>query len=131
MFTRGLVVVDKTLGRSDTMKTVATLIAAAFVATSATIALAQGVGGGGGVRGALVLAPEQRTVVKQYLTSHKIAPVKLKERLSVGATLPASVRLAPVPAEWGPAYSSYRYIYSDNRVYFVEPSTRRVVTAID
>jgi len=131
MFTRGLVVVDKTLGRSDTMKTVATLIAAAFVATSATIALAQGVGGGGGVRGALVLAPEQRTMVKQYVTSHKVAPVKLKERLSVGATLPASVRLAPVPAEWGPAYSSYRYIYSDNRVYFVEPSTRRVVTAID
>src|SRR6187549_2689985 len=123
MFARGLVV-DKTLRRSDTMKTVATLIAAAFVATSATIALAQGAGGGGGVRGALVLAPEQRTVVKQYLTSHKVAPVKLKERLSVGATLPASVRLAPVPAEWGPAYSSYRYIYSDNRVYFVEPSTR-------
>ncbi len=131
MFTRGLVVVDKTLGRSDTMKTVATLIAAAFVATSATIALAQGVGGGGGVRGALVLAPEQRTMVKQYVTSHKVAPVKLKERLSVGSTLPASVRLAPVPAEWGPAYGSYRYIYSDNRVYFVEPSTRRVVTAID
>jgi hypothetical protein len=78
-----------------------------------------------------VLAPEQRTVVKQYVTSHKIAPVKLKERVSVGATLPADVRLAPVPAEWGPAYSSYRYVYSDNRVYFVEPSTRRVVTEID
>ena len=107
------------------MKTVATLIAAAFMGASATIALAQG------VRGALVLAPEERTVVKKYVTSHKVAPVKLKERLSVGATLPASVRLAPVPAEWGPAYGSYRYIYSDNRVYFVEPSTRRVVTAID
>ena len=84
------------------MKTVATLIAAAFVATSATIALAQGVGGGGGVRGALVLAPEQRTIVKEYVTSHKVAPVKLKERISVGATLPASVKLAPVPAEWVP-----------------------------
>ena len=125
MFTRDLVVVDKTLRRSDTMKTVATLIAAAFMGASATIALAQG------VRGALVLAPEERTVVKKYVTSHKVAPVKLKERLSVGATLPAGVRLAPVPAEWGPAYGSYRYIYSDNRVYFVEPSTRRVVTAID
>jgi hypothetical protein len=113
------------------MKTGATLIGAAFVTASATIALAQGAGGGGGVRGALVLAPEQRTIVKEYVTSHKVAPVKLKERISVGATLPASVRLAPVPAEWGRAYSSYRYVYSDNRVYFVEPSTRRVVTEID
>ena len=114
------------------MKT-ATLIAATFVAGSVTIALAQGGGGtvGGGVRGALVLAPEQRAVVKEYVTSHKVEPVKLKERVSVGATLPASVKLAPVPAEWGPAYSSYRYVYSDNRVYFVEPSTRRVVTEID
>ena len=117
------------------MKAVATLIAAASVVSSATIALAQSAGvggtGGGGVRGALVLSPEQRTVVKQYVTSHKVAPVKLKQRLSVGATLPASVKLAPVPAEWGPAYSNYRYVYSDNRVYFVEPSTRRVVTEID
>ena len=78
-----------------------------------------------------MLAPEQRAVVKEYVTSHKVAPVKLKERLSVGATLPASVRLAPVPAEWGRAYGNYSYVYSDSRVYFVEPSTRRVVTAID
>ena len=113
------------------MKTVATSIAATFVAASATIAVAQGVASGGGVRGALVLAPEQRAVVKEYVTSHKVAPVKLKERLSVGATLPASVRLAPVPAEWGRAYGNYSYVYSDSRVYFVEPSTRRVVTAID
>ena len=153
------------------MKTVATLIAAAFAAASATTALAQGAGGTGGaaggagsdpsvprqnmirptpnsppvnrrsdepapvqgsnVSGSLVLAPEQRTVIKQYVTSHKVAPVKLKDRVSVGATLPASVRLAPVPAEWGPTYSNYRYVYSDNHVYFVEPSTRRVVTVVD
>ena len=117
------------------MKAVATLIAAASVVSSATIALAQSAGvggtGGGGVRGALVLTSEERTIVKQYVTSHRVAPVKLKERLSVGATLPASVRLAPVPAEWGRGYSNYSYVYSDNRVYLVKPSTRRVVTAID
>jgi len=122
---RAELMVNKTLKGSNTVKPVATLIAAAFMGASATIALAQG------VRGALVLAPEERTVVKKYVTSHKVAPVKLKERLSVGATLPASVRLAPVPAEWGRGYSNYSYVYSDNRVYFVEPSTRRVVTAID
>jgi hypothetical protein len=86
---------------------------------------------GSAVTGQVVLAPEQRTAIKQYVTSHKVAPVKLRERVSVGATLPASVRLAPVPAEWGPSYSNYSYVYSNNHVFFVEPSTRRVVTVVD
>ena len=77
------------------------------------------------------IAPEQRTLIKQYVTSHKVAPVKLKERISVGATLPRSVRLARVPGEWGSAFSKYRYVYSDDHIYFVEPSTRKVVTVVD
>ena len=39
--------------------------------------------------------------------------------------------LSPVPADWGPSVSKYQYIYSDNHVYFVEPSSRKVVTVID
>ena len=76
-------------------------------------------------------APEQRTKIKQYVTTQKVAPVTVKEKLTVGATLPADVRLSPVPADWGPSVSKYQYIYSDNHVYFVEPSTRKVVTVID
>jgi hypothetical protein len=76
-------------------------------------------------------APEQRTKIKQYVTTQKVAPVTVKEKISVGATLPTDVRLSPVPADWGPSVSKYQYVYSDNHVYFVEPSTRKVVTVID
>ena len=39
-------------------------------------------------------APEQRTKIKQYVTTQKVAPVTVKEKLTVGATLPADVRLS-------------------------------------
>ena len=75
-------------------------------------------------------APEQRTKIKQYVTTQKVAPVTVKEKVTVGATLPADVRLSPVPADWGPSVSKYQYFYSDNHVYFVEPSSRKVVTVV-
>ena len=77
------------------------------------------------------IAPDQRTKIKQYVTTQKIAPVTVKEKIAVGATLPADVRLSPVPADWGPTVSKYQYIYSHNHLYFVEPSSRKVVTVID
>ena len=77
------------------------------------------------------LAPEQRTVIKNYVVKERVAPVTLKERVSVGATLPADVTLSAVPSAWGPTVSKFRYVYSDNHVYFVEPSSRRVVHVID
>jgi hypothetical protein len=77
------------------------------------------------------IAPEQRTKIKQYVTTQKVAPVTMKERVTVGATLPAEVRLQPVPADWGPSVMKYHYIYADDRVVLVEPSTRKVITVID
>jgi hypothetical protein len=77
------------------------------------------------------IAPEQRAKIKQHVTTQKIAPVTLKEKVTVGATLPADVRLSPVPADWGPSVTKYQYVYSDNNVYLVEPSSRKVVTVID
>jgi len=77
------------------------------------------------------IAPEQRTKIKQYVTTQKVAPVTVKEKVTVGSTLPADVRLSPVPADWGPSVTKYQYFYSDNHVYFVEPSTRKIVTEID
>ena len=41
------------------------------------------------------------------------------------------VELRAVPSSWGPSAVKYRYFYSDNHVYLVEPSTREVVTIID
>ena len=76
-------------------------------------------------------APEQRTKSKQYVTTQKVAPVTVKEKVTVGATLPADVRLSPVPVDWGPSVSKYQYFHADNHVYFVDPGTRKVVTVID
>jgi hypothetical protein len=113
-----------------------TLIAAAAVAALALGAsgssFAQGVGVQVGPVGAgVTFAPEQRTRIKEYVVRERVAPVTLKERIAVGAKLPADVELRTVPADWGPSVSKYRYIHSDNRIYFVEPSSREIVTIID
>src|SRR5438270_7942980 len=77
------------------------------------------------------IAPEQRTKIKEYVVKEKVKPVTVKERVSVGATLPADVELAAVPSDWGPSVSKYRYVYHDNHVVLVEPSSRKVVQIID
>src|SRR5262245_19729202 len=92
-------------------------------------ALAQTVGVGPAET--IVIEPEQRTVIRDYVVKERVAPVRVKERISVGATLPADVELRAVPSTWGPKFSKYRYLYSDDRVYLVEPSNRTVVHVID
>ena len=61
----------------------------------------------------------------------RVAPVTVKERISVGATLPADVELRTVPSAWGPKFSKYRYVYSDDRVYLVEPTNRTAVHVVE
>jgi uncharacterized protein DUF1236 len=77
----------------------------------------------------VVIEPEQRTVIKQYVVKENVAPVK--ERISVGATVPADIELRSAPAAWGPKLSKYRYVYSDDHVYLVEPTNRTVVQVIN
>ena len=106
------------------------LLAASVVAMFlSTHALAQTVGGG--PAGSVVIEPEQRTVIRDYVVKERVAPVTVKEKVSVGARLPADVELRAVPSTWGPKLSKYRYFYSDNNVYLVEPSNRTVVQVID
>jgi hypothetical protein len=75
------------------------------------------------------LAPAHRTRIREYVARERVAPVR--ERLTVGATLPADVELRSVPSDWGPWSSRYRYVYSGEQIYLVEPSSRRIVRAID
>lgn len=75
--------------------------------------------------------PEQRTKIKQYVVKEKVQPVTVKEKVRVGAKLPADVELRSVPSDWGPSVSKYKYIYSDDRVHFVDPATREVIYDID
>jgi hypothetical protein len=78
-----------------------------------------------------VVEPEQRTVIRNYVVKERVAPVTVKERISVGGTLPADVELQTVPSTWGPRFTKYRYVYSNDRVYLVEPSDRRVIQVIE
>jgi hypothetical protein len=80
---------------------------------------------------AVVIAPEQRTVIRDYVVKEKIRPYRMQSRVTVGATLPAEVELAPVPETWGPTFRSYRYVYTGDDIMLVDPSSRRVVEIID
>jgi hypothetical protein len=113
------------------------LIASAAVAALALAAsipsFAQGVGvqvGPGGADIRFAFAPEQRAHIKEYITRERVAPVTVRERIRVGATLPAGVEIHAVPSDWGPSFTKYSYVYADDRVYFVEPSTRKVVKVV-
>jgi hypothetical protein len=77
------------------------------------------------------LEPQQRTVIKEYVVKQKVKPVTVRERITVGATLPGDVELMTVPTEWGPSLSRYRYVYSGDNVVLVDPSSRRVIQIVD
>ena len=80
---------------------------------------------------AVEVAPDTRTTIKEYVVKEKIRPVTVKEKVAVGVTLPAEVQLQPAPTAWGPSVSKYHYIYADNHVVLVEPTSRKVVQIID
>ena len=79
----------------------------------------------------IVIAPEQRTKIKEYVVQQKVKPVRIQERVTVGATLPTDVELYAVPSDWGPSFSRYRYVYTDDDVVLVDPSSRKVIQIIE
>jgi uncharacterized protein DUF1236 len=101
--------------------------AIAFLAGSQALAQTVGIRSGDTV----IIEPEQRQLIKQYIVREKVAPVRLKERVVIGDTLPADIELHAVPPDWGPKLTKYKYIYSNSRVYLVEPSDRKVVQDIE
>ena len=110
------------------------LIMAAAVSVLATAASAQttvtttttGIGSG-----AIQIEPEYRTKIRSYVTEKRVRPVTTQQRIVVGAQVPTAVELEAVPADWGPSLTRYRYVYSNDRVMLVDPSTRTVVQEID
>lgn len=107
------------------MRKIVFALAAVGALSAAAPSFAQTVGVG------VTFAPEERTRIKEYVVKERVAPITMKERVTIGGRLPADVELRSVPADWGPSVSKYRYVYSDNRVYFVEPSSREVVHVLD
>ena len=111
---------------------VASVAIAVLILGTSTPSFPQGVGVQVGPVGAgISFAPEQRTRIKEYVVKERVAPITVRERIRVGATLPADVELRTVPSDWGPSVSEYSYVYSENHVYFVEPSSRMVVYELD
>jgi Protein of unknown function (DUF1236) len=80
---------------------------------------------------AVQIEPQYRTKIKSYITEHKVRPVATKEKIVVGARVPADVDLVEVPSDWGPSLTKYRYVYSNDRVMLVDPGSRTVVQEID
>jgi len=106
-------------------------IVAVVAAVTPAIAQTSTVTTTGAATTSITIAPEQRTRIKTYITEHKVAPVAVKERITVGTVLPDDVDLLAVPRDWGPSLHTYRYVYSGNDVVLVEPQSRRVVQIID
>lgn len=77
----------------------------------------------------LQITPEQRTIIQKRIgTRHPTASIK--QRVTVGATLPADVELVPLPDDLYtemPTMRNYRYIVVGDEIVLVEPQTRRVI----
>lgn len=74
----------------------------------------------------VVIAPEQETVIKEYVHKQPLASVKVPGvELNIGSTLPDTVELHEVPNV------KYRYVVVDNRTVIVDPGTRKIVKVID
>lgn len=83
------------------------------------------------VSATIEIGQPERTRIKEYVVKEKVKPVTVKEKVTVGATLPSDVELMSVPSDWGPSVSKYRYVYSNDDVILVDPTTRRVIQIIE
>ena len=90
------------------------LLAGAFLTATAAIAGAQTV----------VIAPEQETVIREYVKSKPVASIDLPGvELNIGATVPDTVEIHKIDAP----DVTYSYTVVGNRTYVVDPGTRKVV----
>ena len=80
------------------------------------------------------MSTQQRQRIRAVILEQRAPTATISGRVAVGGTLPADVELHPVPqavyAEV-PSVRNYRYVYWNDRVVLVEPSSRKVVQIID
>lgn len=94
-------------------------ITAAFaLAISTSAALAQ----------AVVIEPQQETVIKEYVTKHKVTAVDVPNvKIAVGTAVPDTVELHTIDAP----NVTYRYVNVNGTTALVDPGTRKVVRVLD
>jgi hypothetical protein len=81
---------------------------------------------GGTVGAAVGAAVEIPNAVITSIDAERAPSVTVRERVVVGAPLPPTVELRPVPN-----YTEYRYAVVNDRRVIVEPRTRKVIKIID
>ena len=82
----------------------------------------------------LVIQPEQRTVIHEYIVKEHVKPVLMKEQIEVGTAVPQEVELAPVPEAIYtkiPESTRYKIMYWNGHAVFVDPDSRKVVQIVD
>ncbi len=102
-----------------------------FVLAAGALVVGSGIAFGQTV---IELQPEVRTEFHEYVVKEKVAPVIVEEDVRVGATLPGTVTLSPLPqfiVEAHPDYKTYRYVVIQDHIHIVDPETREVVSVID
>ena len=97
----------------------------------ATIATASMLVSGHTFAQVITVEPAQRTIIREYVERESVPVFEMDRDLTVGQSVPDEVELSVVPQQWGPGMTNYRYIYTDDRVYLVEPSSRRIIQVID
>ena len=82
---------------------------------------------GGAFAQTVLIAPEQETLIHEYVTTHKVAPAEVSGiEVAVGSTLPETVELHTLDVP----DVSYRYVVYDGKTVLVEPETRKIVHVI-
>jgi hypothetical protein len=80
------------------------------------------------------LTLEQRHVIKELIKDLNVASAPKDTNIAVGATVPATVTLNPMPqlvAEKIPQIKSHMFFVEDGKVVIVDPKENKVVDAIE
>lgn len=81
------------------------------------------------------IQPQQKTVLKQRFVERKVTRTKVNFSVNVGASVPRTVVLYDLPSEIieiAPAYSSYKYVLTDNdTILVIDPDTWEIVDVIE
>jgi hypothetical protein len=78
------------------------------------------------------LNPQQRTMVWERLLPPSQKQPSATFEIGVGTAVPQTVELYPVPADFEvEPLRRYRYVVIDNRMAFVDPTTRKIVHVIE
>ena len=77
---------------------------------------------------AVVIQPEQETVIREYVQKQSLASINLPGvELNIGSTIPDTVELHAIEVP----DVSYRYVVVDGRTVLVDPGTREIVHIIN